>query len=88
MRIELIEASLRCFTCGMIGLLPVVGLPFAVSALFTHFRTWSLEGEEFNAGKRYLFYGFVLGWIGGIMSLFGLVIFALLIFEVLVNYLA
>jgi hypothetical protein len=32
-RVQIIERSLRCFFCGLVGILPGIGLPFAVVAL-------------------------------------------------------
>jgi len=32
-KIKMLENSIRCLVCGMLGLLPVIGLPFALAAL-------------------------------------------------------
>ena len=33
-KIKMMEASLRCLACGLISLLPVIGLPFVIAALW------------------------------------------------------
>ena len=40
-KIRMLKNSLRCFVCGLLGLLPVIGLPFAITALVSY---WVLAG--------------------------------------------
>jgi hypothetical protein len=53
-RIKSIKGSLRCFLFSLVGLVPLLGLPFAVSAMI---QGWQLDRSiksEWNAGARYL----------------------------------
>jgi hypothetical protein len=56
-KIELIQRSLRCFTMGVIGVLPVVGIPFAVLALAHYFRVKRESGAQWNPAQQYLTWG-------------------------------
>jgi len=56
-RIEMIEGSLKCFAYGLIGLLPVIGIPMAVISAFQFSRVKRGRGEMWNPAHRYLFWG-------------------------------
>lgn len=56
-KVEAIERSLRCFTMGLIGLLPVLGVPFALLALDNYSRVKRNLGLEWNPAQRYLTWG-------------------------------
>ena len=68
-RIRLIEHSLRCFTLGLLSLIPVLGLVPGVLAIRVHFQVWSIEDREWNPAGRYLRAGFCLAWCGLILGL-------------------
>lgn len=70
-RIEMIDSSLRCFTYGLIGLLPVIGIPMAVLSAIQHARVKRGQGEVWNPAQRYLFWGAVCARMG--LALFLLV---------------
>lgn len=53
-RIETIRASLRWFVCSLIGLVPVIGLPFAVSAMVGVCRARKAWGTSWNPAGHYL----------------------------------
>ena len=79
LRIEVIERSLRCFVCGLIGLIPVLGFPLAVLTVI-HFRKARLAAAtEWNPANGYLHWGLVLAAVGcgATLILFGLFIVAL-----------
>jgi len=63
-RIEVIERSLRCFTYGLIGLLPGLGAPFAAIAIVNHFRVSGRCGGQWNPARRYLAWGLVAALAG------------------------
>jgi len=73
-RIRVIEGSLRCFTCGCLSLIPVLGLVFSVLALLQHFLTPGEQASSWNPARRYLLAGYVLAWIGGLIWLSVLVL--------------
>jgi hypothetical protein len=53
-KVQVIERSLRCFACGVVGLLPVIGVPFAVIALSNFAQVKHRKGPIWNPAGRYL----------------------------------
>jgi hypothetical protein len=68
-RIRVVEGSLRCFTCGCLSLIPVLGLVFSVLAILQHLLTRGEQAASWNPARRYLLAGYVLAWIGGLVWL-------------------
>jgi hypothetical protein len=67
-KMEMIERSLSCFHWGLLGLLPVIGIPMAIVSL-VHYRRVKLgQGDRWNPAERYLFWG-------GICARFQLMVF-------------
>ena len=56
-KVLVIERSLRCFTLGLFGILPVLGLPFAIAALSNYFHVQRIVGTQWNPAKTYLTWG-------------------------------
>ena len=73
-KVRVIEQSLRCFVFGLLSLIPLLGLPFAILAVARHLNAWSRGEREWNPAKPYLVWGFGLAWLGGLISLGALVI--------------
>ncbi|MDW7979316.1 MAG: hypothetical protein RMH97_01955 [Verrucomicrobiales bacterium] len=69
-KITLITRSIRCFVLGLIGLVPVLGLPFAISAWVYGVVTARKATGRFNPAARYLLLGRVLGLVGFLVSVF------------------
>jgi len=63
-KIRMLQNSLRCFTCGVLGLLPVIGLPFAVAALVLSGKIRADEKGFWNAGRPYQIWGVVFAISG------------------------
>jgi hypothetical protein len=63
-KIQMLKGSMRCFTYGLLGLLPVFGLPFALAALFISGRVRSTEKLFWNAAQPYRLWGMVCASIG------------------------
>ena len=74
-RIEVINHSLRCFVLGLIGIVPVLGIPAGVLAITTFRRVIARKQEEWNPARRYLMWGFFLG-AGGLLLSFLLTMLA------------
>jgi hypothetical protein len=74
-KIELIQLSLRAFCCGLPGIVPFLGTPFAIVALIQNSRIKRCGGALWNPAQRYLFWGSVCARIGVTLT----IIFALLI---------
>jgi hypothetical protein len=51
---QVIERSLRCFEFGIVGLLPVIGLPFAMVALGAFAQVKRHRTSVWNPAERYL----------------------------------
>lgn len=62
-RVELIRRSVRCFTFGLLGLIPVLGLPVAGLALSEFVRATRRAAVEWNPGSAYLHSGLVLACV-------------------------
>jgi hypothetical protein len=65
-KVEMIERSLRCFACGLIGLLPVIGIPFALIAIGNFFRVYWGQRSIWNPAERYARVGLVCA-VAGLM---------------------
>jgi hypothetical protein len=63
-KVETIEGSLRCFWRSLFGLIPILGLPFAVHCVFVARRLERDARGRWNPAGRYLNWGNVFGWIG------------------------
>jgi hypothetical protein len=63
-RVEVIERSLRCFVLGLLALVPVLGVPLAVEALFEFWRVRREGGPDWNPASRYLVAGERLAILG------------------------
>ena len=63
-KIRMLQNSLRCFTCGLLGLLPVIGLPFALAALVLSGQVRAGQKKYWNAARPYWIWGFVSAMTG------------------------
>jgi hypothetical protein len=52
-KIRMLKNSLRCFGCGVLGLVPVLGIPFALAALVTSGIVRAGEQHFWNAARPY-----------------------------------
>ena len=62
----MINNSLRCFGCGLLGLLPVIGFPFAVAALVLAGKARVSQRQSWNPAEPYRVWGVILA-AGGII---------------------
>jgi hypothetical protein len=65
-KIKMLEGSMRCFTFGLLGLLPVIGLPFALAAIWIGGSMRDRESLFWNAAKPYRIWGEVCASLGAI----------------------
>jgi hypothetical protein len=65
-KIKMLEDSLCCFTLGLFGLLPVIGLPFALIAIWISGSVRVKEKRFWNAAKPYRVWGMVCAAFGAI----------------------
>jgi hypothetical protein len=62
--IIVIQLSLRAFVCGVIGVLPVIGLVPALYALSCWARIRLRYRDEWNPASNYLRWGSILALLG------------------------
>lgn len=63
-KIKMMQASLRCFIFGLLGLLPVIGPPFGLAALWISGRVRAKEKLFWNAARPYRTWGVVCAALG------------------------
>ena len=63
-----IESALRCFACGLLALVPILGLPFVVATLVFFSKSSASSQEGFNPARRYAFLGITFAIIGLLVS--------------------
>ncbi len=73
-RIAVIDDSLRAFLFAWFGLVPLVGLPFAIVALSLGFRAWRRETTVWNPAAGYRSAALWLGALGTGVGFFALVL--------------
>lgn len=56
-KIRMLNSSMRCFVFGLLGLIPLIGLPFAFSALWISGRARVKEKQFWNAARPYRIWG-------------------------------
>jgi hypothetical protein len=66
-KIQMLKNSLRCFVYGLLGLLPVIGLPFALAALWISGRVRVKEKQMWNAARPYRIWGVVCAAFGTVL---------------------
>ena len=64
MRVNVIQLSLRAFVCGLIGVLPLIGLVPGLYALFCWARIGRRYAGEWNPASAYLSWGAALAVVG------------------------
>ncbi|MGO8839105.1 MAG: hypothetical protein ACLQAH_17250 [Limisphaerales bacterium] len=66
-KIRIFKASMRCFVFGLLGLIPVIGLPFALAALWISGRVRAKEKQMWNAAQPYRIWGVVCAAVGTVL---------------------
>jgi hypothetical protein len=66
-KIKMLNRSMRCFVFGMLGLIPVIGLPFALAALWISGRVRLAEKQMWNAAQPYRIWGVVCAAVGTVL---------------------
>ena len=65
-KIKMLEDSIQCLVCGMLGLLPVIGFPFALAALVLSVKVRARQKNNWNAARAYRVWGVVCAATGTI----------------------
>jgi len=66
-KIQMLKGSMRCFAFGLLGLLPFIGLPFGLAALWISGRVRMKEKQFWNAARPYRIWGVVCAALGTIL---------------------
>ena len=66
-KIQMLKSSMRCFAFGLLGLIPLIGLPFALAALWISGRVRVKEKLFWNAARPYRIWGVVCAAVGTII---------------------
>lgn len=67
-RVAIIEGSMRCFAHGCIGLIPILGAPFAWKALAESRRVSQFQSLAWNPARVYLRVGSTLACLGTLLT--------------------
>jgi hypothetical protein len=84
-KIKMMKGSIRCLIFGVLGLLPIIGLPFALGALWLSGRVQVKEKLFWNAARPYRIWGVACAVVG---ALVWSIVDALLICQALASYAA
>ena len=66
-KIKMLKSSMRCFVFGLLGLIPLIGLPFALSALWISGQVRAKEKLFWNAARPYRIWGVACAAVGTIL---------------------
>jgi hypothetical protein len=66
-KIRMMKLSIRCFVDGLLGFIPIIGLPFAVAALWFSGVARGYEKQYWNPAKPYRICGMVCAAVGAIV---------------------
>jgi hypothetical protein len=66
-KIKMMKASIHCLIYGLLGLLPIIGLPFALAALWLSGRTRLKEKQFWNPAKSYRIGGVICAAFGAVI---------------------
>ena len=76
-KIRMLNSSMRCFVFGLLGLIPVIGLPFALAALWLSGRARAKEKQMWNVARPYRVWGVVCAAGGTIF--WGFILFLIIL---------
>jgi len=77
-RATVINQSIAAFICGLLGLMPLIGVPFGMAALGLFFVTRHCRAD-WNPAQHYLDWGVRLALLGFALTLFAFTILSLAI---------
>jgi hypothetical protein len=66
-KLKMMKASIRCLTLGLLGLLPLIGVPFALAALWSSFSARRMERQLWNPAKPHRVIGLVCASLGALI---------------------
>mgnify|MGYP001548076022 CR=1 FL=1 len=66
-KIKMMQASLRCLVFGLLGLLPIIGVPFALAALWASYSARKHERSFWNPAKPQRIVGLICATFGALV---------------------
>jgi len=81
-KIKMLKGSMRCFAYGLLSLIPLLGFPFAVAALWISGQVRASEKKHWNAARPYRISGVICAALGAI---FWFAVISLIVFSAVSN---
>jgi len=66
-KIRMMKGSIRCLVLGLLGMLPLIGPPFALAAFWSSIRARREEKRLWNPAKTQRILGLVCAGIGALV---------------------
>lgn len=82
-KLKMMKASIRCLAFGLLGLLPIIGAPFAVAGLWSSYSARRQEKYFWNPAKPHRVIGLICAALG---ALIWSCVDTILIYHALNNY--
>ena len=67
LKIRMMKSSIRCLAFGLLGLLPIIGVPFALAALWNSWRARQKEKLFWNPARPHRLIGLTCAAIGALV---------------------
>lgn len=66
-KLKMMKASTGCLALGLLSLLPLIGVPFALAALWASFSARKLERQSWNPAKPHRVIGLACASLGALI---------------------
>lgn len=66
-KLKMMKASIRCLTLGLLGWLPLIGVPFALAALWSSYVARRQESRFWNPAKPHRVIGLICAALGALI---------------------
>ena len=66
-KLKMMKASTRCLVLGLMSLLPLIGVPFALAALWASYSARKLERQLWNPAKPHRVIGLICASVGALV---------------------
>ena len=67
LKLKMMKTSIRCLVMGLLGLLPLIGVPFALAALWSSFVARQQEKQFWNPAKPHQVIGLICASLGALI---------------------
>jgi hypothetical protein len=66
-KLKMMKASIRCLVFGLLGLLPIIGVPFALAAMWSSYLARSQERVLWNPAQPHRIVGLICASVGALI---------------------